>query len=204
VTKQGFFKISQILFHDFNFEIRCSCISRIAQYACSSVKIINQFIKLVYHRIYPHLSTSKMSSPPSGVERMQQERHARMLQGEISTHNYLYKLVNALKPLSDSDSPYIHRSKKRKLNDFGGHKPVLSKKLTRSISMPSAQVQRPNGSKAKPYIIGVVGGTNSGKSSVCKKIITEVSKINQVFSHSFSKFFFRNYFAAVKNFLQRL
>ena len=132
-----------------------------------------------------------MSSPPSGVERMQQERHARMLQGEISTHNYLYKLVNALKPLSDPDSPYIHRSKKRKLNDFGGHKPVLSKKLTRSISMPSAQVQRPNGSKAKPYIIGVVGGTNSGKSSVCKKIITEVSKINQVFSHTFLNIFFR-------------
>ena len=27
------------------------------------------------------------------VERMQQEQHVRMLQGEISTHNYLYKLV---------------------------------------------------------------------------------------------------------------
>jgi len=65
---------------------------------------------------------------------MQQERHARLLQGEISTHNYLY-------------------------------------------NMPSAQVQRPNGSKAKPYIIGVVGGTNSGKSSVCKKIITELNNL---------------------------
>ena len=84
------------------------------------------------------------------------------------------------KPLTDSDSPYIHRSKKRKA-DFDGHRPVLTRKLTRSISMPSAQVQRPNGSKAKPYIIGVVGGTNSGKSSVCKKIITEVSNAKKLF-----------------------
>ena len=26
----------------------------------------------------------------------------------------------------------------------------------------------------RPYVIGVVGGTNSGKTSVCKKIISEV------------------------------
>ena len=30
-----------------------------------------------------------------------------------------------------------------------------------------------NGAR-RPYVIGVVGGTNSGKTSVCKKIISEV------------------------------
>ena len=31
-----------------------------------------------------------------------------------------------------------------------------------------------NGVVSKPYIIGIVGGTNSGKTTVCKKIIREV------------------------------
>ena len=34
-----------------------------------------------------------------------------------------------------------------------------------------------NGRPRRPYVIGVVGGTNSGKTSVCKKIITEVKFI---------------------------
>lgn len=33
-----------------------------------------------------------------------------------------------------------------------------------------------NGASRRPYIIGVVGGTNSGKTSVCRKIVSEVSK----------------------------
>jgi len=34
-----------------------------------------------------------------------------------------------------------------------------------------------NGAR-RPYVIGVVGGTNSGKTSVCKKIISELNELN--------------------------
>ena len=50
-----------------------------------------------------------------------------------------------------------------------------------------------NGIAQKPYVIGVVGGTNSGKTSVCKKIISEVSAgvINVHFWEA--KVFIRNF-----------
>jgi len=35
-----------------------------------------------------------------------------------------------------------------------------------------------NGVSRKPYIIGIVGGTNSGKTTVCKKIIRELKVMN--------------------------
>merc|ERR1712168_693103 len=35
-----------------------------------------------------------------------------------------------------------------------------------------------NGASRKPYIIGIVGGTNSGKTTVCKKIIRELKAMN--------------------------
>jgi len=36
-----------------------------------------------------------------------------------------------------------------------------------------------NGVVSKPYIIGIVGGTNSGKTTVCKKIIRELKAMNE-------------------------
>jgi len=36
-----------------------------------------------------------------------------------------------------------------------------------------------NGGSSKPYIIGIVGGTNSGKTTVCKKIIHELRAMNE-------------------------
>lgn len=36
-----------------------------------------------------------------------------------------------------------------------------------------------NGVANKPYIIGIVGGTNSGKTTVCKKIIRELKAMNE-------------------------
>ena len=43
-----------------------------------------------------------------------------------------------------------------------------SSKILSGVSVTS------NGASRKPYIIGIVGGTNSGKTTVCKKIIREV------------------------------
>ena len=49
----------------------------------------------------------------------------------------------------------------------------------KSFSMPGlngVKNEWTNGAR-RPYVIGVVGGTNSGKTSVCKKIISEVKII---------------------------
>jgi len=47
-----------------------------------------------------------------------------------------------------------------------------SSKILSGVSVTS------NGASRKPYIIGIVGGTNSGKTTVCKKIIRELKAMN--------------------------
>ena len=51
---------------------------------------------------------------------------------------------------------------------------VVKKDMKVEWSEQPTQTQ--NGRQRRPYVIGVVGGTNSGKTSVCKKIISEVTK----------------------------
>ena len=50
---------------------------------------------------------------------------------------------------------------------------------TKALSNGSALAL--NGISKKPYIIGIVGGTNSGKTTVCKKIIREVYNFSYFF-----------------------
>ena len=58
-----------------------------------------------------------------------------------------------------------------------------SSKILSGVSVTS------NGASRKPYIIGIVGGTNSGKTTVCKKIIREVRVLQFLLDNKTSRMY---------------